>query len=98
MENDDLSDEGSKEGASGLSFGWLWDGAKGGGFSGVWTASKGGTRSSSPLDERGAASARLLFRVESFKSLKDGEGDAVNGGTVNFVASCLGGDAEVDVL
>ena len=72
--------------------------AKGGGFSGVWMASDGGRLSSSPLDKRGAASARLLFLVGPFGRLEDGEGEAVNEGTANFVGSCLGGDAEVDAL
>ena len=81
-----------------MSFVSLLAEAKGGGFSGVWIASDGRRLSSSPPDKRGAASARFLFLVEPFGRLEDGEGEAVSEGTANFVGSCLGGDAKVDVL
>lgn len=84
---------GLKIGASGLSTGALCEVGKGGGADGVFTASEGSTRSSSPTESKGAASARLRRGLVSWRTL-DVKGCRV-GDLLCFVGSiAIGGFGE----
>jgi hypothetical protein len=92
-EKDEGNFLGSKLGASRLSIESLFEVANGGGGGDVLIASKGVTWSSSPPERRAPVSARLLLGFVTLGA--EGDGEALNDGTVSNDGSCFGGEGKL---